>query len=84
MRIMNHAVQNKLSVDLLSIIQLKHLVLTKPELQNSYYKYEPTLIYELGELIVTRIDHEPNFYIHAMIIIPRLLQVPLGYVMELA
>jgi len=73
LRAYNSAVQGVVDIELITAKNLKLILSGHPELQNSAYSTNPSLVYTLGKVLLTEVNVDDRPYLRGIIYLPKLI-----------
>lgn len=72
--------QGRITPDFYPVSKIRTSLLSRDDMKNSMYQEDINLIYQLGNVIILRISHEP-FTVSCILVLPRLLREHVGVVL---
>lgn len=78
----NALYNGKITPDFLPPAEIQRKLMTRPDMVDSIYQSDPTLVYQLGKFMLMSIKHKP-FAISGLLILPRLLKEYIGIVLSI-
>nr|QRW41711.1 MAG: glycoprotein [Canya virus] len=72
--------QGKITPDFYPITKIRETLLRRADMKNSMYQEDVNLVYQLGNVIILQVSHEP-FTVSCILVLPRLLREHVGVVL---
>ncbi|QWT43284.1 putative glycoprotein [Anisopteromalus calandrae negative-strand RNA virus 1] len=70
----NAAIVGRITPELISVKNLEQVIVTHPDIKNTIYQQNPTLVYELGKFITLSLNVDEKPSIHGVMYLPKITQ----------